>query len=398
MTTVALFDTDSKLLQQATRHPKSALGRLFAEGHAFDFFQAVRLLGLEQPGKTPPGYAGAPADELVRFQAHLSLAFPASAIYEMQPPAGRNSPPRMTVTFLGLTGPSGVLPVHYTELLLKQDRDARGDERHALRAWLDLFNHRLTALFYRAWEKYRLYPVYERQARGAGREPDPFTHTLFSLVGLGTAGLRDRLRVDHVPEGAPGRVLARVDDLALLYYGGLLAQRPRNALALQTLVQDYFGLPVKVLSFRGQWLRLDPANQSRLADGGANGMGTDLVVGERVWDVQSKVRLRLGPLRLAQFLEFIPDRAVPADGPGTPPRRFGTFFLLVHLVRLYLGPELDFDVQLVLERHDVPESRLAGDGEPGSRLGWNSWLCTECAAEDADDAVFEGEEVFDLTE
>src|SRR5262249_44901034 len=152
------------------------------------------------------------------------------------------------VTFLGLTGPSGVLPRHYTELLLRLQRDARGPERTALRAWLDLFNHRLIALFYRAWEKYRFYVAYER-GEYEGREPDPFTRCVFSLVGLGLPALRNRLRV-AVPEGEGGeareRALARIDDLALLRYGGLLAHRPRCSASLEAMLGSYLKLPVRV--------------------------------------------------------------------------------------------------------------------------------------------------------
>ena len=174
--------------------------------------------------------------------------------------AGSDTPvPAMKVTFLGLTGPSGVLPRHYTELLLRLQRDARGPERTALRAWLDLFNHRFIALFFRAWEKYRFYVAYER-GEYEGREPDPFTRALFSLIGLGVPALRGRLRVSVNPAATPAlwaelvpalrgrfrlpgaegqgaaaheRVLARVDDLALLRYAGFLAHRPRCAVSLE---------------------------------------------------------------------------------------------------------------------------------------------------------------------
>src|SRR5262249_36542598 len=156
----------------------------------------------------------------------------------------------MTVAFLGLTGPSGVLPRHYTELLLRMEREANGSEKRALRAWLDLFNHRLISLFYRAWEKYRFYVAYER-GEHAGREPDAFTQVLFSLAGLGVPKLRGRLRV-VTPEGPGERTVARIDDLALLHYSGYLAQRPRCATSLEALLGDYFGLAVRVEQFRGQ--------------------------------------------------------------------------------------------------------------------------------------------------
>ena len=56
----------------------------------------------------------------------------------------------MTMTFMGLTGPSGVLPRHYTDMMMRQQREGRGADRYALRDWLDLFNHRFISLFFRA--------------------------------------------------------------------------------------------------------------------------------------------------------------------------------------------------------------------------------------------------------
>ena len=52
--------------------------RLFAEGCAFDFFQAVRILARLDPSRRPVGQAGPPRDEVVRFRALTSLNFPQS--------------------------------------------------------------------------------------------------------------------------------------------------------------------------------------------------------------------------------------------------------------------------------------------------------------------------------
>jgi type VI secretion system protein ImpH len=359
--------------------------RLFAEGFAFDFFQAVRLLEKLLPGRRPIGREGPPRSEVVRFRALASLTFPASAIHDLARPDDGERPPAMTVTFMGLTGPKGALPHHYTELLMRLHRDGKGDEKHSLRDWLDLFNHRLVSLFYRAWEKYRFYVPYER-GEPARPEPDAFTRSLFSLVGLGLPSLRNRLQVRTRDEAAEGRVLARVEDLAVVYYGGLFARRQRTAVGLQAVVQDYFGLHAQVRQFQGQWLPLEAANQSRLGDEGHNtALGVNTVVGERVWDVQSKFRVRLGPLCYAQFLNFLPDHS--------PARARKAFFLLCHLVRLYAGPTFDFEVQLVLRGDEVPSCRLAAEGEGvGPRLGWNTWVSSRPRACAAEDAVFEGGE------
>jgi type VI secretion system protein ImpH len=289
----------------------------------------------------------------------------------------------MTVTFLGLFGPSGVLPRHYTEQLLRQERDAKGPEKRALRDWLDLFNHRFVHLFQRAWEKYRFFLAHERSEPDRD-DPDAFTRAVLSYVGLGTPWLRNRLRV-IAPGSAdePDRELAKVEDLGLLRFAGLLAQRHRNAWGLQALLAGYFGLPVEVRQFQGQWLPLEPSSQSRLGDEESNGLlGENVVAGDRVWDVQGKVRLRLGPVRYARFLEYLPD-----TGP-VPHRK--AFFLLCHVARLYLGPEFDFDVQLVLRAEDVPACRMTDDDATGPRLGWNCWLLCAPAEVPAEDAVFGG--------
>jgi len=99
-----------------------------------------------------------------------------------------------------------------------------------------------------------------------------------------------------------------------------------------------------------------------------------LIVGERVWDVQSKFRVRIGPLSYSQFCRFMPDGDALA--------------VLAHMVRTYVGSELDFDVLPVLRRDEAPHSQLQGDGADASRLGWNTWVHDEDYADNLTDAVF----------
>ena len=90
----------------------------------------------------------------------------------------------MTVNFIGLIGPLGVLP----HALHRTDRGAPVCARcRTLRDFLDIFNHRMISLFYRAWEKYRFPVAYER----GGRRTDRFTGYLLDLIGLGTPGLAE---------------------------------------------------------------------------------------------------------------------------------------------------------------------------------------------------------------
>jgi type VI secretion system protein ImpH len=348
----------------------------------FDFFQSIRLLillGLKD--RVLVGADGPPQREIVRFLAHLSLNFPASSIQTLTP-ASAAQPARMTVNFMGLTGPNGVLPRIYTERLWT---DVKSAEKTALQDWLDLFNHRFISLFYRAWEKYRFYLPFER-GESTQREPDTFSRCLYSLIGMGFRSHRNRFRVafaeirrlgqDSAGERAPReKELARLDDMALLRFGGLFAHRPRCAVSMEMFLQVYLQLPVKVLQFQGQWLHLNRDSQTA-AGSKNNRLGQDTLVGDRIWDVQSKVRIRLGPLSYEQFLDFLPDR--------TPLARRKRIFLLSQLVRYYLGAEMDVEYQLVLQKDEVPATQTGCH----SRLGWNTWSRQKPYPKHAEDTVF----------
>lgn len=334
---------------------------LFAEGFQFEFFQAVRLLERVFPERVPVGRDARPDEEVVRFLVHNSLSFPPSSIHELSRPEGEG-PATMAVAFMGLTGPSGVLPRHYTELVLDQER-----RRHrGIATFFDIFNHRTISLFYRAWQKYRV-PIAHEQARRPGAAEDPFTESLYAHFGMATPGLRGRLEIE---------------DQTFVFYAGLLAQQPRSASALEGMLTDYFAVPVNVGQFVGQWLPLVEDNCSRLGragrpgqdDRGAhNALGRTAVLGRRFWDQQAGLRLRLGPVGFEQFSELLPSG-----------RQFG---VLVQLARFFVGQGLDFDVQLALKAQEVPVCRL-GDIGPGSpRLGWSTWLGGAPRTRDADDTV-----------
>jgi type VI secretion system protein ImpH len=311
---------------------------LWDEPYRFRFFQAVRLLERLFPKKGPVGYQAFPEDEVVRFRSRLSLNFPPSEIHELRRPSLEQGdrPPEMTVAFMGLTGPLGVLPVPYTELVMERVRY----KDRSLWEFLDIFHHRMVSLFYRAWEKYRFPIAYERS------RSDKFTGYLFSLIGMSTEGLRGR---------------QQFPDLALLHYSGLIAQRPRSVSALRGILSDYFQAGVEIQQFQGQWLEIDAESLTFL--GKANfELGVNAIVGSRLWDQQSKFRVCLGPLRLAQFLSFLPS--------GSLHRPFH------ELVRFLVGMEFDFDLQLILKAEEVPACELTSQPDHQAMLGWTTWLKT----------------------
>ena len=350
--------------------------QLLTQPGKFDFYQAVELL--ERERQTKPSHQR-PA---VRFQTPASTAFAVSEIDSIQPGSG-SEPARMVVSFMGLTGPSGVLPRHYTEQLIQLKRRLRGAAKHALHAWYDLFSNRFVGQLYRAWAGRRIdRGVVDGDANRL--EPDRFTNALHSLAGVGSPALRDRLQVrDKTEEWT----IDHVADQALARHAGVLARRQRPASQIEAVLTDYFQAPIKLLPFQGQWLSLEDADRTRISSRGhANQLGVDAVLGGRVWDLQSRVRLQVGPLSRERFEQFLPDTSA-----GQRRRRFQ---LLCQMARLLLGPCVDFDVQLVLEQSSVP--RLQSQSTSGNRLGWNAWLASYPIGRDGHEPVFEPIEATEL--
>jgi len=332
------FDLTRMELQQA----------LQSEPFRFRFFQAVRLLERINPGRQPVGRFFPPATEVVRFTVHQSLAFPASEIQEMEWPDDKA--PRMSVNFIGLTGPLGVLPIAYTEMMLERSRL----RDHAPAEFFDLFNHRMISLFYQAWEKYRFGIGYERH------EHDRMAEYLLDLIGLGTGGLQQR-------QTNP--------DESMLFYSGLLSRRVRPALGLEQMLSDYFNVPVEVDQFAGNWYRVSKDTQTQFADGRSQSecLGFGVLVGDEIWDEQAGVRVRIGPLPMKRYLDFLPEGS--------------SYDSLRSMIRFYFNDELDFQVQLVLKREDTPACELGNEDPAAPRLGWVTWVKTSPMKRDPGETI-----------
>lgn len=333
-----------------TMERKPLVEHFTEEPFTFQFFQAVRLMERIRRERKPVGGEALPDEEIVRFRSRIGLDFPASEIQEINTSvneAGQETT-EMVVNFMGMVGVSGVLPIHYTELVM--DRIRHRDS--TLWAFLDIFTHRAVSLFYRAWGKYRFPIAYERGN-------DDFTGFLFDFVGLGSKGLRGRMSLE---------------DEALLPYGGLINQKPHSQNAIENIVSDQFQVSTKVLQFFGQWLQLGKEDITHL--GARNSiLGESSIIGNRVWDQQSKFRVRLGPMKFNKFLSFLPNGSANQS--------------LLSVLKFLVGFEFDFDLQFVLQAKQVPSTVLTTRALRKPMLGWTTWLKTKPFVSDDDQLVLQ---------
>ncbi len=309
---------------------------IVVEPFSFDFFLSCRRLEASHPDRPRLSESATRREEYASFGQDPFFAFPMTTIDRAR--FGPDQSYEVIVRFMGLLGPQGALPLSITEEAYSYSLS--NDD--ALPRFLDLFNNRFIQLFFRAWANSR--PLIYRDRPS---DFDRFSAYLGTGIGLGSAPLRGQ---DAVP------------DQAKIAYAGLMAPAAKSASRLRSLISGMFGVRVEVDEFVGTRLLFEPDQRSRLGQSFAT-LGADLLIGAGVYTVQDKIRLRLFASTLADYEQFLPG--------GDKSRK------LSDMVSFYVGPEIEWDVELALPVGEVEPVRLGRSG----RLGWTSWVSPNWSVE-----------------
>ena len=320
-----------------------------AQPWQFDWFTSMRWLEAHNPSYPRFGTAVRPADEIVRISQKPSLSFAPATLTAF----GGDEHGRVWIEQMafGLYGPNGPMPHHFTEHA--RERSEYDDDR-VLQTFLDIFHHRFSMLFYRAWAGV--------QATNSADRPgdDHFSRYVSSLIGYGETVFAGR---------------DTISDHAKRHMAGHLVRLTRNPEGLAAILSSFFDCPFHIEEWRPHWLRLEEQECSALgSETTANRLGHGAVCGVSVIDRQHRFRIHVGPLSLEEYRAFLPIGH--------------RFTQLRDWVRNYVGFEFSWDVRLVLRHDEVPRLRM-GLGSGG--LGWTTWMGCSPAGEDRGELVLEGE-------
>lgn len=306
---------------RSANHP--LIRALLEGGRDAAFHELVRILEAlpQRDDAVPVGHQGPPGREGVRFRPALDLSFGAREVEEvtLDEQSGRFE---ITCRFLGLYGTPSPLPANYTEQLLYDDPDGR------LRAFVDVFNHRLLSFHYRAWQKYRLHVQYD------GRGTDAASRRLRALCNIEQLG----------------------EPLALLGFAGLLQQQPLSEATLEQILGVTFGVPIAVESCVIRWIQVPAHQQNALGQRNCT-LGGLCALGGEMRSATNTFRVTVGPVLHKDFVGFLPNGRRRAA--------------LVALIDRLNPDQLDCEIDVEIAPDAIEPAWL---GEPSHGLGWNTWL------------------------
>lgn len=305
-----------------------------------DFFTAVRLIERMSEGRPRLGEDGPFDEESVYFRHDPSFAFRPNELSEIRHVErerapqerlrGRHSRFEITTCILGLSGADSPMPLYHAADLVQDGEDAE-----VMRHFLDLFHNRLSALFYRARNKYDWPQEFLRGARDA-----------LSSRALAFAG------VDPVAEHSD--VLDRADLLrlsSLLAFGGGTGRSLEHGLA-EMLADTLEGAPLRLEELTGGWVTFEPSQ--RISLGRANSaLGESFVLGTRALHPAHRARIVIGPISPALARDFSPGGA--------------SFSRVRELAERLCGEPIGFELELLVMEDAYPPFVIGSVGR--GRLG-----------------------------
>jgi type VI secretion system protein ImpH len=316
---------------------------------AFDFFELLRQL--ENDEQQWFGRKGGPDREPARLGQQIRLGFATQDVAEYEE-FSDGSPSRVVIANFGLLGPEGPMPIHITRWVLDRlsqrwfaGADARQTADTTFVDFVNMLQHRMMALFYRAWADHTAAVQVERPVSGR-------VHAMLeSMSGMGLPGTHN------------------TDDPSLdvvkLKQAAGLASQVDGPERLTLFVSEAFNVPVALKEFVPAWLPIPKGMQSRVGQAFAV-LGGGATVGKRIFSRQSRVELVIGPVGIKQYLSFLPggDR----------------YAALQRAIRDLIGEQIDVDVRVVLKQAEVPKPNI---GEVS--LGRTTWLARPEEKGDADE-------------
>ena len=238
------------------------------------------------------------------------------------------------------------MPGFYTEEMLDDEWDELSNRKN----FLDVIHNHLYPLLYQAWLKYKF------STNTVEFQSKKYWEIIFSLIGLSAPFRENQQQYGY-----------------LLKYSGILSQRSKSLVGLQTILNDYFqgvSLVVEPCVKR----KVSIANKQKSYLGKQNSLiGKTVCIGQEIIDRTGKFKVVIGPIDKQQFEE------TPWTGQALD--------FIRSILKVYLVQPLEFSVVLLLSEGVLQPTSL-GD-IAWSSLGDNTWLLEKSNTEITELVIYE---------
>jgi len=307
------------------------INELINNASEYDFFQLITLLReLEKK------------EENIRFSVPCNLTFPTADIESLHYSKEEDSGFHLVVNFLGLTGPSGILPPHYTEYLINQSQQ----KKFAVKDFFDLIHQRALLFYYKSWVKTHFYVNFNCKNRHD--QPNDIMEILCSHVGFSSK--KDLHGLNFI-------------DNFVLSNAGIFSKKRPTLSELCTLIEHYLQLHVEVIPFCKSKYYFTSEQISFFPNkdhptGNHCYLSTNARLGDAIDLYQNSFKVVIYVKDFSQWNDLLPG---------------GTYFKTIcDIIQYYVGIEYSFKLELGCNLTMLGSTRL---GDPTTaKLGWNSWI------------------------
>lgn len=294
-----------------------------------DFFYLMRLIECLHPENLPLGTGGGPEDESVRLGQLPSLKFAESSIASISESSRHGEDLTVLIYFFGLLGSNGPLPLEMTSLIAQR---AQHLYDNSPRRFLDIINHRLITLFYRAFAKNEL--------------PVNFDYSDSQMLRLFSALTGTGIR----------RTDRKLLSLSVIRF---LSNCNRSRDSLERALSSYFGINLKIEDFKETKRTIPPKFRMRLGNRKTSLLGVNSQIGTHFYSRSSAFCITIGPVSFDESLNFMPGRKCYED--------------LCEIVRIYLKTPMTFSIVMKTLSSSIRSVVLGS----GYALGQSSYLKSE---------------------
>lgn len=320
------MEDDRKIIHAARRQLKHGKEEL-------DFFELVRRLEQVHSSLPRVGFSNNTSQETLRFGQQPYLNFPESTVAEIAESSSGASA-LIFVYFMGLTGVNGPMPLEFTNYVFQR---AHNHYDMTWRRFLDIINHKMISLFYRAWASMEQAVCFDR------RDDDSISHILKGICGLSALE-------KQADDGMP---------YAGIHYGQYMVVAPKSRNGIENILNDYFSLPLKIRGNIQEFYDIPHEFRCRLGRQETSQIGKNAQIGSRFLSRTKKFIIEIGTIDFNNYISLLPGKS--------------GFNHLISLVNMYLDRPLQYDIVFHIEGKSVPRTCLNGT----QSLGRSVWLASK---------------------